>query len=34
MIQSPGFLDALRNAETSEAAYRVIEGADQALGGE
>jgi PTS system nitrogen regulatory IIA component len=34
MIQSPGFLDALRNAETSEAAYRVIERADQALGGE
>ncbi len=34
MMQSPGFLDELRAAETSEAAYRVIERADRALGGE
>jgi PTS system nitrogen regulatory IIA component len=34
MMQSPGFLDALREAEASDAAYRIIERADQALGGE
>jgi PTS system nitrogen regulatory IIA component len=32
MMQSPGFLDALRSAETSDEAYRVIERCDQALG--
>jgi PTS system nitrogen regulatory IIA component len=32
MIQSPGFLDALRAAETSDAAYDVICNADLALG--
>jgi nitrogen PTS system EIIA component len=34
MMQSPGFLDALRAAETSDEAYRVIEQADQSLGRE
>ena len=34
LIQSPGFLDALRAAETSQAAYDVIAQADKALGGE
>lgn len=34
MMQSPGFLDALRAADTSEEAYRVIEQADQAVGSE
>src|ERR1700733_6219619 len=33
MLQTPGFLDELRAAETSEAAYGVIARADQALGG-
>jgi PTS system nitrogen regulatory IIA component len=32
MIQSPGFLDALRSAETSPAAYASICSADRALG--
>jgi nitrogen PTS system EIIA component len=32
MMQSPGFLDALRSSETSEAAYRAIMDADRALG--
>jgi PTS system nitrogen regulatory IIA component len=34
MLQTPGFLDDLREAETSEAAYRVIARTDQALRGE
>jgi hypothetical protein len=34
LIQSPGFLDALRAAETSQAAYDVIAQADKALGNE
>jgi nitrogen PTS system EIIA component len=34
LIQSPGFLDALRAAETSPAAYEVIAQADKALGSE
>jgi nitrogen PTS system EIIA component len=34
MMQSPGFLDALRSAETNDEAYRVIEQADRALGRE
>jgi nitrogen PTS system EIIA component len=34
ILQTPGFLDELRAAETSEAAYGVIARADQALGGE
>lgn len=34
LMQSPGFLDDLRSAETSDAAYRVIERADKSLGGE
>jgi PTS system nitrogen regulatory IIA component len=34
LIQSPGFLDALRAAETSRAAYDVIAQADKALGNE
>jgi PTS system nitrogen regulatory IIA component len=34
MMQSAGFLDALRAAETSDEAYRVIEQADQSLGRE
>jgi PTS system nitrogen regulatory IIA component len=34
LIQSPGFLDALRATETSQAAYDVIAQADKALGTE
>jgi nitrogen PTS system EIIA component len=34
LLQSPGFLDALRSADTSEDAYRVIARADQTLGRE
>ena len=34
VMQSPGFLDELRATETSDAAYRVIQRADQALRGE
>ena len=34
MIQSPGFLDALRAAETGAAAYEVIATADRSLGSE
>ncbi len=34
MLQTPGFLDELRAAETSDAAYGVIARTDQALGGE
>jgi nitrogen PTS system EIIA component len=34
MIQSPGFLDTLRAAETSQAAYEVIAAADKSLGRE
>jgi PTS system nitrogen regulatory IIA component len=34
LIQSPGFLDALRASETSKAAYDVISQADKALGSE
>jgi PTS system nitrogen regulatory IIA component len=34
LIQSQGFLDALRTAETSPAAYQVIAEADKALGNE
>jgi PTS system nitrogen regulatory IIA component len=34
MMQSPGFLDALRATEASDEAYRVIEQADQSLGRE
>jgi PTS system nitrogen regulatory IIA component len=32
LMQQPGFLDALRSAEASDEAYRVIEQADRALG--
>lgn len=34
LIQSPGFLDSLRAAETSQAAYDVIAQADRTLGSE
>ena len=34
ILQTPGFLDELRAAETSDAAYGVIARADQALGRE
>jgi nitrogen PTS system EIIA component len=34
MLQTAGFLDELRAAETSDAAYGVIARADQTLGGE
>jgi len=34
LIQSPGFLDGLRTAETSQAAYQVIAQADKELGSE
>ena len=32
MMQTPGFLDALRNTETSQAAYDIIAQADKAVG--